>query len=111
MGTNYYRIPKDTDLKRTRGLTLESLGNNGHIGTHLGKRSAGWVFCWNFHNNKYYENIEQLLSYIRSGIILNEYGEKIDQEEFINMAMTWCQPDGLYVSEEYYLQVSYMLLR
>ena len=104
MGTNYYRIPTTTNLKRTRGLTIECLGDTESIGTHLGKRSAGWLFCWNFHNGLYYENKQDLFSYIRSGLILDEYGEEIDKDEFINMAISWCQPDGLCANEAYYIR-------
>jgi hypothetical protein len=68
---------------------------------HLGKRSGGWKFCWNFNNNKYYSNKEQLLAFIRSGRVVNEYGEEENIEEFITMALEWGQPDGLVVNEEY----------
>lgn len=68
---------------------------------HLGKRSGGWKFCWNFHNNKHYSNKEELLSFIRSGRIVDEYGEEWNVEEFITMALEWGQPDGWVVNEEY----------
>jgi hypothetical protein len=68
---------------------------------HLGKRSGGWKFCWNFHKNKHYSNKEELLSFIRSGRVLDEYGQEWDVEEFIIMALEWGQPDGLVVNEEY----------
>ena len=42
---------------------------------HLGKRSSGWKFCWNFHKNKHYSNKEELLSFIRSGRVVDEYGD------------------------------------
>ena len=61
---------------------------------HLGKRSSGWKFCWNFHDNKYYTNKEELLKFIRSGRVLDEYGQLIDTEEFIEMALEWGEPDG-----------------
>jgi hypothetical protein len=66
---------------------------------HLGKRSGGWKFCWNFHNNKYYSNREELLMYIRSGRVVDEYGVLQDTEEFIEMALNW---DGLIADEEYF---------
>lgn len=68
---------------------------------HLGKRSGGWKFCWNFHNNRHYHDKETLLSFIRSGRVVNEYGEEIPTEEFIEMALTWGQPDGLVHNAEY----------
>jgi hypothetical protein len=64
------------------------------IEIHLGKRSGGWKFLWNFHSKRYYSDKEELLAFIRSGRVVNEYGEEIDVEEFITMALEWEQPDG-----------------
>ena len=68
---------------------------------HLGKRSGGWKFCWNFHKNKYYSNKEELLDFIRSGRVVNEYGEELEVNEFIVMALNWGEPNGLVVNEIY----------
>jgi len=68
---------------------------------HLGKRSMGWKFCWNFNNNKYYSNKEELLKFIRSGRVVDEYGNLQDNEEFIKMALEWGAEDGLIVDEKY----------
>lgn len=68
---------------------------------HLGKRSSGWKFYWNFHNGKYYSNKEELLKFIRSGRVINEYGELLDTEEFIKMALEWGEPDGFVFNREY----------
>jgi hypothetical protein len=68
---------------------------------HLGKRSSGWKFCWNFHKNKYYSNKEELLNFICSGRVVDEYGEEQDVNEFILMALNWGEPNGLVVNEEY----------
>jgi len=75
MGTNFYRVKSEKK-------------------THLGKRSAGWKFLWNFHNDKYYSNKEELLNFIRSGKVIDEYGKKHDTEEFLKMALEWGEPDG-----------------
>ena len=130
MGTNYTRIPLASEMDERRfkliedvtkleltpdniemGFNLpiedsfdrESIWDKFINGTnvHLGKRSSGWKFCWNFHNNKYYSNKEELLAYIRSGRVVNEYGEEQDVEEFIKMALEWGEPDGWVVNEEY----------
>lgn len=69
---------------------------------HLGKRSGGWKFCWNFHDNEYYSNKEELLEFIRKGRVVDEYGVEMDVEEFIKMALEWGEPDGLVVNERYY---------
>ena len=71
------------------------------VNIHLGKRSHGWKFCWNFHNDKYYSNKEDLLTFIRSGRVVDEYGSEIDNEEFIKMSLEWGQPDGQIVNDEY----------
>ena len=67
---------------------------------HLGKRSGGWKFCWNFHNDKHYANKEELFAFIRSGRVVDEYGTEFTPDEFIEMAMTWC-PDG-WDTQSYY---------
>jgi hypothetical protein len=62
---------------------------------HLGKRSGGWKFLWNWNHRKYYKTKEDLLSFIQSGRVVNEYGDEFPQEEFIEMALSWGQEDGL----------------
>jgi hypothetical protein len=71
------------------------------LNIHLGKRSCGWKFCWNFHKDKYYSNKEELLAFIRSGRVVDEYSEEWDPEEFIKMALDWGQPD-CWVHDEVY---------
>jgi len=130
MSTNYYRLPKATEV-RDKYLTLVEeinhldIWNRDNIRNdfrtiergfdnlspwdvfledmkiHIGKRSSGWKFLWNFNNNKYYTNKEELLIFIRSGRIVNEYGELQDTEEFIKMALEWGQPDGCVLNQEY----------
>ena len=69
---------------------------------HLGKRSGGWKFCWNFHKEKYYKDKESLLKFIRTGRVVDEYGEEWNVEEFITMALEWGQPNGLVADEKYF---------
>lgn len=61
---------------------------------HLGKRSMGWKFLWNWNDEKFYKNKEDLFRFIRSGRVVNEYGEVINQDEFIQMALDWGKEDG-----------------
>ena len=123
MGTNYYRIPTEAEIEGRRQLLLSriadldlSAANVAHdfrdiqgeddfdqlspwdefdSGTciHLGKRSGGWRFTWNFHKGRYYSNRESLFTFIRAGRVVDEYGTQLDPEEFIQMALNWC-PDG-----------------
>lgn len=74
------------------------------ISIHLGKRSMGWKFCWNFHKDEYYSNKEELLAFIRSGRVVDEYGREEPVEEFIEMALNWGDRDGLIFDEKYEMQ-------
>ena len=69
---------------------------------HLGQRASGWKFLWNFNDDKYYSNKEQLLKFIRSGRVVDEYGQLQDTEEFIKMALEWGQPDGKVLNKDYF---------
>jgi len=131
MGTNYYRVPKSHEIvekkqklimrieemdiwsaseakNQFRTIPISEYQNStpweefmDMMSVHLGKRSSGWKFCWNFNNNIYYSNKEELMKFIRSGRVVDEYGEEIEPEEFIEMALEWGQPDGAIVNEEY----------
>lgn len=130
MGTNYYSIPKVEDLEKERQKLIEEIQSmdisnaalceddfrihedgwdrlspwdefvNGNS-IHLGKRSSGWKFCWNFNHNKYYSNKEELLEFIRSRRVVNEYGEELEPNEFIQMSLKWGEDDGIVADEEY----------
>jgi hypothetical protein len=130
MSTNYYRIPKQKVVRekylelaeqisymdifspeqiynefRTieKGFERWSPWDNFIDGLkiHIGKRSSGWKFLWNFQEGKFYTNKEELFKFIRSGRIVDEYGELQDTEEFIKMALEWGQPDGYVLDENY----------
>ena len=130
MGTNFYRISTESEMLVRKqkliddimnldispsqisygfGIEQEDSWNSPTVwdnfidGTkiHLGKRSSGWKFCWNFHENKYYSTKEELLAFVRSGRIVDEYGTEHDIEEFITMALNWGEPDGLVFDEDY----------
>jgi hypothetical protein len=131
MGTNYTRIPKAEEMeakrkrlvKTVKDLTMEpsfierefqivkedswdseSPWDKFLDGTsiHLGKRSSGWKFCWNFNDNKYYSSKEELIQFVLSGRVVNEYGEEIDSQEFLDMAFAWGEPNGLVADKEYF---------
>ena len=133
MSTNYYRIPKqkvvrekyldlveqisDMDIFspgqiydefRTieKGFERWSPWDNfiDGLNIHIGKRSSGWKFLWNFQDNKFYTNKEELFKFIRSGRVVDEYGELQDTEEFIKMALEWGQPGGYVLDENYVIQ-------
>ena len=120
MGSNFYRIPKEEEMTKrhvqlyedVRRIKLtpsnienefkESIEDSWETQSvwdkfidatkiHLGKRSAGWKFLWNFNENKHYSNKEDLLNFLRSGRIVDEYGSEENVEEFIEMSLTWGQ--------------------
>jgi len=129
MGTNYYRIPTEAELLErkarlekmvaeldlsplsvSQGFTYDNPDGFDRYSpwdfftqdceVHLGKRSGGWKFCWNFHKNKYYSDKATLEAFVRSGRIINEYGEELTPDEFLEMAYNWCT-DG-WDSQTYY---------
>lgn len=131
MGTNYTRIPtaEEIEAKRKRlektvkdlimepsfierefqivkedSWDSESPWDKFLEGTaiHLGKRSSGWKFCWNFNDNKYFSSKEELIQFVLSGRVVNEYGEEMDPQEFLDMAFAWGEPDGLVADKEYF---------
>ena len=131
MGTNYYRVPKSHEVvEKMQKLNMRigemdvwsaSEAKNqfrtipvteyqymtpwdefvDDLSVHLGKRSSGWKFLWNFHDKVHYSNKEELLDYVRTGRVVDEYGMEIDPEEFLKMALEWGQPDGAVFNEEY----------
>ena len=113
MSTNYYRLLPETEVEeRTERLSdslkcvnfnTRLLFNNektpwdeffDDLSVHLGKREYKWKFLWNFHDNKYYSNKEELMAFIKSGIIVDEYGDEIPCDEFIDMSLNWFKDDG-----------------
>ena len=130
MSTNYYRIPKqkvvrEKYLELAEQVSSMDIFSPGQIynefrtiekgferwspwdnfidglNIHIGKRSSGWKFLWNFQDGKFYTNKSELLKFIRSGRVVDEYGELQDTEEFIKMVLEWGQPDGYVLDENY----------
>ena len=122
MGTNYYRIPSVQEMEQRKTKLIEDINNldvtpymieskfaniergfdrysawdifTEGTSIHLGKMSMGWKFLWDFNENKYYSNKEELFKFIKSGRVVDEYGDEMDGDEFIKMALEWNQPDG-----------------
>jgi len=133
MGTNFYRVPKGNEMIRreqklrmridemdtinadviSRGFNSITVGEWDSIspwdefleGTniHLGKRSSGWKFIWNWNDGKHYKTKQELFKFIRDGRVVDEYGQQIDVEEFITMALEWGKDDGWDI-ETYYTE-------
>ena len=55
---------------------------------HIGKRSGGWSFVWNFQNNKY-DDLSSLLNFISLHDIYDEDSNTMTWYDFFSMAMNW----------------------
>lgn len=54
---------------------------------HIGKRSAGWQFLWDYHKGRYFEaNLESIKKFLSNPLyeIIDEYGEVFTLEQFFD---------------------------
>ena len=52
---------------------------------HLGKRSYGWQFLWDFHEGRYFKaNLESIKEFLKDKIIFDEYDEVFSLDQFFN---------------------------
>ena len=118
MGTNYYIVKKASERKEDLNdmiAKLQTVGEGPGLDreveniveqfyeekgeVHLGKNSHGWKFGWNFHNGKYYSSKQELIDFVKSaGVVVDEYGEEHDAEEFLSWALN---KEGWTYGEEY----------
>lgn len=111
MGTNYYavrKIPASIKFKICELIDndkydeAKELFNNNYIKVHIGKSSYGWKFLFNYNNFKYYDLTKESISSFLNDCditIYNEYGDKIDVDEFWKMVKS--KEDGLDNNEYY----------
>lgn len=96
MGTNfYYKIP----LKSREKEKLVKLSIKGNLDKliqeavylqskyfiHLGKRSYGWQFLWNYNDGKFYkDNLKSIKGFLKKkgGTIYTEYNEPLTIDKF-----------------------------
>ena len=58
---------------------------------HLGKRSHGWQFLWNYHDGRYFKaNLESIKEYLKDKIIVDEYGEVFSLDQFLDDEIGHC---------------------
>ena len=108
MGTNFYlrrKLSQDEkqyiincinndDWSEVRGCLPEDV--------HIGKRSGGWKFLWDAHFFRYYKpNKQALFDWLKSGQIIDEYGNEFTFKEFWNTEIRHFLYDG-YDIESYY---------
>ena len=68
------------------------------IEIHLGKRSGGWQFLWDYHNGRYFEpTLESIKEFLSQDnvTIYDEYGEKFTMQQFFDNEIG----DTLYLRE------------
>lgn len=117
MGTNYYRIPLENEMKKIKKEIIDNISTKSDfyivsnvsldmyykhdenlyddliksdfldICVHIGKNSFGWKFLWDFNNNKYYKNKSELIDFCKSGRIFDEYGIEHEVNEFLEFAL------------------------
>lgn len=112
MGTNfYYRIPiKSRKIKELQNLITKNpnfdklkdeiykIENKNNI--HLGKRSYGWQFLWDYHKGEFYQpNLKSIKDFLSNGIgeIYDEYGQAFGVDEFFNDEIK----DFLYLDDKH----------
>jgi hypothetical protein len=106
MGTNYYgrqiqKLKLLDDLEQKIFAELRSLSKNTSTELddviseyfqmkrseideiHIGKQSAGWSFCFNHHDWKYFKDRKSLIQWLDTLEIISEYGEVKTTEDFI----------------------------
>lgn len=91
MGTNFYLRKKLSD--REKLLAINSIINNDYDSVreilpediHIGKRSGGWKFHWDHNYFQYYKpSKESLIEWLKSGQIVDEYGDEFTFDQFWN---------------------------
>lgn len=102
MGKNYYAIPREEikswkkrkekslsqafDMKGLIPIIEEYYKDREPQNIHIGKSSAGWDFLWQLNSKEYYSNKTELLEWLKTVDIVDEYNSPYTYEEFINQA-------------------------
>ena len=97
MSTNYFglSIPKTKEWEERKAKSIEEAGEmKGLIPIieeyyekykpkeiHIGKSSMGWDFLFNYNGGKYYTNKLELLNWLETLNIYDEYGKSITAGE------------------------------
>ena len=110
MGTNFFCVEKISRRQRSKikSLLMEYIGLVDKADTacdfhvlhskynemildiipekvHLGKRSHGWQFLWDFHDGRYFKaNLESIKEYLKDKIIFDENNEVFSLDQFLN---------------------------
>lgn len=114
MSTNFYLQKRITQADKDQLIDLinndkwnesRELLNELTEYIHIGKRAAGWKFKWNAHKFKYFEpSKESLCEWLKSGIILDEYGNEYSFEEFWKENESFINDHTGYDLNKWYLE-------
>lgn len=85
MGTNFYHLKRK--LKE---------GEDHDKGLHIGKRSCGWVFHFEAHNEPFLKSFSDYKEFLKKGYIYDEYDRLIPYDDFIKLVEETkeIEPDG-----------------
>lgn len=91
MGTNFYLRQKLSEQEKEKAIELLNLDNYAELREmlpyhiHIGKRSGGWKFHWDHNYFQYYKpSKESLIEWLKSGKIVDEYGDEFTFDQFWN---------------------------
>ena len=110
MGTNFFCVEKISRRQRSKikSLLMEYIGLVDKADTacdfhelhskynemisdiipervHLGKRSHGWQFLWDYHDGRYFKaNLESIKKFLKDKIIFDENKEVFSLDQFLN---------------------------
>ena len=70
-------------FENTYYKTVEELNKVYYLTYHIGKSSAGWRFLLQIYPEQGINNLEDWKKLFKDGIIVDEYGEEISQEDML----------------------------
>ena len=107
MGTNYYLRRKLSINERQEIIDdiifcrYDDARDKLPKDIHIGKKSCGWKFLWNANRFKNFKpSKDSIMSFLRSGQIIDEYGRWLTYEEFLDVISR--NIDDGYDLESYY---------
>ena len=70
-------------FKNTYYKTVEELNKVYYLIYHIGKSSAGWRFLLQIYPEQGINNLEDWKELFKDGVIVDEYGEEVSQEDML----------------------------
>ena len=60
---------------------------------HIGKDSYGWAFTFQGYKYDHLTSWKRWKEFLKDQIIMNEYGERMDYESFVDLVENWKSPN------------------